>query len=529
MKYILCLAVIFSSSVFAEIKLDASYLKAMLTKKPKDSETQLLLAGYYFSVNALDKSNALFLEVLKNDADNLIAKNLKKRWLLAKESSGFSRELSRNHLHNTLGFQKVDGGSTHFLSEFTRKYPDNNTAHLFVAQQFASDKQVDLAIKTLQSIQKKTPEVQFFLATYQIFSGKHLKQAQRTLKSTLNQTALMEESPHADVLVNEIPLLLAKTYLWQGDKVAAQKILSPLLKIDPTDSISQAVYFRKAQAIHLALKSQSDELLMALYKEDLEANPANTQILLQLARFYEKEGISKNALRYYKDYLSIKKADPSVEKSMGLLYLAQKKYEQGFRFLKRHAYRQHTEESLFMLAEQYHKKGFNQESLMVIKKLLAYYPKADIANQLKETVMTAPLAIRNKYLIVASKAYQKEDYNKAVPFYERYLERYANDGYIRNRYAFSLGKIGRYLEAIDEFSKVIQIKPEDLNAQYYYAYNLEKLAEYKLAKAMYIQIVKKTGGIVSASLDKPSNENKAYAKLNKLAGYRLEIIEQINI
>ena len=211
------------------------------------------------------------------------------------------------------------------------------------------------------------------------------------------------------------------------------------------------------------------------------------------------------ALEYYERYLSNKRIDTAVEQSVGLLYLTQKKYTLGFKYLKRYAYRKHTEESLLMLAKHYHWSGFNQEALGIIKKLTAYYPKSSGAKRLKEAVMASPLSPRDKYLIAANRAYQKGEYERATPLFQKYLERYADDSYIRNRYAYALGKIEKHTEAIGEFAKVLQIKPMDLNTQYYYAYNLEKLKRYQLAKAMYIQIIKSTRKSANKSFIKFTN------------------------
>lgn len=400
------------------------------------------------------------------------------------------------------------------LLKFIKEHPKNDEVKLFSAKQFASDQQMDSAINMLKSFEKQTPEPQFLLAKYLSWNSSNTEEAQTILKDLLGKAELNHDSAYTDVIVSNATLLLGNTYLWQGNRLKAQKILAPLVKKEPFNDAAKEAY--------LLAKNKYDPLIDR-YEKQLKKDANNAQVILRLANLYEVAKYNGKALQYYERYRTIQRTDPRVEKAMGLLYLSQKKYDLGFKFLKRHAYREHTEKSLLNLANNYHWNSFNEDALEVIGKLQAYYPRSREAIKLKEKVLKGLLAGRNQNLIVANKEYQENNFKEVVPLYQKYLSRYPNDYFVRHRYAYALGQLGSYSKAVKEFSMVVQAKPNDLSIQYHYAYNLEQSENYQQAKDIYTRIVEKTKEAVTRA---PINKKNTNAKLNELASLRLDVLEK---
>ncbi|MCK5828701.1 MAG: hypothetical protein KAH20_00170 [Methylococcales bacterium] len=399
------------------------------------------------------------------------------------------------------------------LYKFIKEYPKNDEVKLFFAKQFASNQQVDSAIKMLRSFEQQTPESQFLLAKYLSWKGGSTEEAQTILNKLVSQVEVNNDFAYTDDFVRDVSLLLGNTYLWQGDKLNAQKILAPLAKEYPSNMAVQEAYM---------LAKNKYNPLIDQYEQQLKGDSNNAQVILRLANLYEAAKFNSKALQYYERYRRIKRTDIKVEKAMGLLYLTQKKFDLGFKFLKRYAYRLHTEKSLMNLANNYHWNGFNENSLEVIKKLQAYYPNSTKAVKLKEKVLKAPLAGRDQNLIVANKKYKERNFREAAHLYHKYLNQYSNDYYIRHRYAYALGQIGSYSKAVKEFSRVVRAKPNDLNIQYHYAYNLEQSEKYQQAKKIYTHIINKTKAATKLS----GNKKNSKAKLNELARKRLDVLEK---
>ena len=691
MKLLLLFALLFTTSVIAEITLDTEYLEEIIKKHPDDNETRVLLASYYLKIGELSKSEILINETLNQDKNNKIALNLQKKWLVAKKYEELVSQLNISNLDDSqavdaaikkqfqeknidslsmlfsllekrkielsqesqiiyatvlvekqehekaldiidlipnqtdqrlqhllataclatndmecavnslqalfdtsgeldLGLKltdallqqgriidarkvletlkkdhknepkvvklsyKINGlfderakkaekiylekpteanlkafSSTLFnkgnnekayliLLNFIKLNPKNEDVKLFTAKRYAFNRQYYSAISLLQSIDKQTPENQLLLAKYISWSGQKPEKVQTILKDLLKQAKETKDPVYTKSIINDATLFLANTYLWQGNKAKAQQTLKPLAKSEPSNSAIQEAYM-------LANKQYSP--LIDQYEKQLKDKPKDSELILQLANLHQSAKNNRKALQYYERYQKIQPLDTKVEKAMGLLYLTQKKYDQGFRLLKRNAYRSHTEKSLLNLANNYHWNGFNVDALEVIEKLEAYYPGSLAAEKLRKKVIRAPLDGRNSQLMAANKAYKKEDYKKAVPLFKRYLRQYPNDFFIRQKYAFALGRTGSYTKSANEFALLSRVKPDDLNLQYHYAYNLEQSDNSQKAEEIYKKIINVTNqDAVKAKKNSTASKDKnPRAKLNELASARLEILE----
>ncbi len=419
---------------------------------------------------------------------------------------------------NTLFYKGNNEKAYFILLKFIKQNPNNEAVKLFTAKRYASNRQYHSAISLLQSISKKTPENQLLLAKYISWSGQKPEKAQIILKDLLKQAQQTKDPAYTKDIVNDATLFLANTYLWKGNKSKAQQTLNALAKSEPSNNAIQEAYM-------LASKQYSP--LIDRYEQQLKNKPKDSKLILRLANLYQSAKQNKKALQFYERYHKIQPLDTKVEKAMGLLYLTQKKYDQGFRLLKRNAYRSHTKKLLLNLANNYHWNGFNADALEVIDKLEAYYPGSLAAKELRKKVIKAPLDGRNSQLVIANKAYKKENYKETLPLFKRYLRQYPNDYFVRQRYAFALGRTGSYTKSANEFALLTRAKPDDLNVQYHYAYNLELSDNALKAEEIYKNIIYKTNEAAEkAKTQSTDNKDKdPKAKLNELANARLAILE----
>lgn len=419
---------------------------------------------------------------------------------------------------NTLFYKGNNEKSYLILLKFIKQNPNNQAVKLFTAKRYASNRQYHSAISLLQSIGKKKPENQLLLAKYISWSGQKPEKTQIILKDLLKQAKQTKDPAYTKNIINDATLFLANTYLWKGNKAKAEQTLKPLAKSEPSNSEIQEAYM-------LASKQYSP--LIDRYEKQLKDKPKDSDLILRLANLYQSVKQNRKALQYYERYQKIQPLDTKVEKAMGLLYLTQKKYDQGFRLLKRNAYRSHTEKLLLNLANNYHWNGFNVDALEVIDKLEAYYPGSLATKELRKKMIKAPLDGRNSQLVIANKAYKKENYKETLPLFKRYLRQYPNDYFVRQRYAFALGRTDSYTKSANEFALLARAKPDDLNVQYHYAYNLELSDNSLKAEEIYKNIIYKTNEAAEKAKTQSTNskDKDPKAKLNKLASARLAILE----
>ncbi len=403
------------------------------------------------------------------------------------------------------------------LLNFIKQNPENDNVKLFTSKRYAFYREYHSAISLLQSIDKQTPENQLLLAKYVSWSGQQPEQTQLILKNLLKQAKETKDPAYTQSIINDATLFLANTYLWSGAKANALKILKPLAEKEPSNNAVQEAYM---------LANNQYSPLIDQYEKQLQDNPKDSQLVLRLANLHQSAKHNRKALQYYERYRKMKPFDTKVEKAMGLLYLTQKKYDQGFKLLKRNAYRLHTEELLINLANNYHWNGFNVEALKVIEKLEAYYPDSLVATELRQKVIKAPLDGRNSQLIAANKAYKNSDFKSTVPLFKRYLRKYPNDYFVRQRYAYALGQTGSYTNAAKEFALIAKAKPDDMNVQYHYAYNLELSDNEQQAEEIYKKILNETNHAASKAKTNSTSNKDPKAKLNELVGLRLDVIEK---
>lgn len=490
-----------------------------------DLEIGLQLADTLIQQGRILDAKKVSAEITKNNVNNPKAITLSKRVaglfeqrvdIAKKKYQGNTTITHVKELTQSLMQSGDKEKASAVLLQFIKEHPENDEIKLFSAKQLASEKKLDEAISMLQSIKQQSPESQVLLAKYLAWTGDNAEKAQTILKKVLAQAKLNKDSAYSGAVISDATLLLGNTYLWQGKKLKAQKILAPLVKNEPAN--------REAKEAYLLAKNKYDPLIDR-YEKQLNSDPDNAQVILRLANLYEVSKYNAKALKYYERYRTIHRTDIKVEKAMGLLYLTQKKYDLGFKFLKRHAYREHSKKSLLNLANNYHWNGFNEKSLEVIRKLQAYYPNSSQAAKLKEKVLNGPLAGRDKSLVSGNKAYQASNFKVAVPLYKKYLNSYPADYFVRHKYAYALGQIGSYSNAVKEFFKITQARPDDLNIQYHYAFNLEQSEKQQKAKEIYNSIIEKTkkASRLNAFSDK---EKVANAKLSELASARLDILEK---
>ena len=488
-------------------------LHRLFNASPKDLKLGLQLSDALIHQGRIIDAQSISNIINKKHATHPKAINLSKRITslfatrVATSKKSYQESTSEKNVKNLAEslLNKGDKKAAYSeLHQFIKKHPKNDDIKVFTAQRYALNQQYNLAIKLLQTISKKTPKSQLLLAKYIAWSSKQTERVQTILNNLLTQKNTTDHT-----IINDATLLLGNTYLWQGNKSKAKEILKPLAQQEPSNSVIQEAYLMANNEFNPLIKK---------YEHQLKKEPKNKKVILRLANLYEAAKLNTKALNYYERYRKLKPTEIKLDKTMGLLYLTQKKYDLGFKYLKRDAYRQHTEESLLSLANNYHWNGFNFEALEVISKLQAYYPHSKKAITLKTRVSKAPLNSRNKKLILANKEYKNNNFKQSIPFFKQYLIRYPSDLYTRFRYAYALGQSGSYTKATKEFSKLVATTPNNLKTQYHYAYSLERSDNTQLAKEIYSSIVEK----ISSAKAAPDDQ----IKLSELADVRLAAIEK---
>ncbi len=394
------------------------------------------------------------------------------------------------------------------LDAYIKKNPHDDEIKFFAANQYAINKEYSLAIKILKSLDKKTPSSQLVLAKYMAWSGKESKEAKTILVDLLKQPKNTTASDTSKIS-QEASLLLANMYLWEGEKNKASAVLEPIVQSGAeNDEIAEAYL----------LATNKNNVLIEKYKLKLQKDKNNAPLILKIARLYQSMKKSKKALKYFEQYISINPDDISVDNEVGLLYLSQKKYTSGFKFIKRHADKVNTEKSLLNLANHYYWNGFNKKSLTIAKKVKSQYPHSKKARLLISKLEGVPLDAKNKNFSKAIKHYDKKEFKAAIPFFREYLKQYSNDSFTRFKYAYSYEKVGGYTKAIREFKTILRARPNDLKVQYFLAYNLELVDKKQKAKGIYSKIIGKE--------NKYKKITKSDSKFKKLASERLAFIEK---
>lgn len=400
------------------------------------------------------------------------------------------------------------------LKTYINNNPDDDEVKLFSANQYAFSKKYSVAIKILKSLNKQTPRSQLLQAKYAVWSGKKTKEARGILVDLLNKfNKEGYSSLYTPKTINESSLLLANIYLWGGHKNKASKVLEPIVNLGNSSDEIQEAYL---------LATNKNNILIEIYKNKLKGDKNNAQLVLKLARLHQSVKHKKKALQYFEQYIEINPEDVSIENEVGLLYISQKKYKKGFKLLKSQAYRLNTKKSLLNLANNYYWNGFNVDSLKTVYKIKRQYPRSKKVISLMSKLEKEPLNRRDKNLTQATYYYDKGKFDKAIPFFGAYLKIYDKDYFIRFKYGYSFSKIGSYTKSVNEFRLVSKSINDNLNNQYFLAYNLELIHEEKEAKGIYIQII-----------DKINNKELAFggikesdSKLKKLSSDRIAIIDK---
>ena len=88
-----------------------------------------------------------------------------------------------------------------------------------------------------------------------------------------------------------------------------------------------------------------------------------------------------------------------------------------------------------------------------------------------------PIGDASDYLILGNAEYEKENYPKAIEYYEKALKINPNHAYTLNNKGIALGKLKKHDEAIKCFDKAIEIKPDFAGAWTNKGIALDKLGQ----------------------------------------------------
>lgn len=294
--------------------------------------------------------------------------------------------------------------------------------------------------------------------------------------------ALVKESSDTGVK-DQSQLMLGYLRLWRNQKQEALTYLEPLLQRDTPDINRKELEEAVAQA-------RGDmSALIAQAQTRLAEAPGDTDALLKLAQYQEKQGAAAQAISYYSSYLALVPDDSSARLALGRLYLKQRDYENGFIHLERYGFQLYTDESLMVLARNYHWAARDADAQRVLKALLTKSPQHKEAQVLSRQLVQrgggrsgGNMPADPQALKQADQRYFAQDYGAAVEHYRAYLQRYSAPPDVHERYAFALEQLGYNTEAASEYYIVTRGGNSSFDTRFHYAFNLSRSGNYRAAR-----------------------------------------------
>ncbi|MGB0465992.1 MAG: tetratricopeptide repeat protein [Pontibacterium sp.] len=367
------------------------------------------------------------------------------------------------------------------LDKHLSSQPHDDKTALLAAKYYAWNAQYGPAINHLNSLKNPDAESQLLLGKVLAWGGQ-LKKSQALFES------LSDSEPGESVQLQS-QMMLGYIHLWSGNRAEATKYFEPLLTKKSPHLDNQKIREAMLQA-----QKKFDPLIESTLKS-IAQNPNQPELLLQIARYYQLNGETDQAIQFYNRYLKAAPKDSAARLDLGRLYVKKRQYKPAFIHLERYAYQLYTADSLLILAKNYHWAGQAQNSLRVLESLLTHSPGHAEALKLKQRLKKQqPVAIkqgkkgRSAALKAADKLYLKQDYKAVIPVYRAHLAKEPQDMHTHLRYAFALAQTGNHSTAASEYYIVTQSKLNSPDTQFHYGFNLARSGNYREAIKVFKRI-----------------------------------------
>ena len=519
----------------------ANYLERALYEDPQNPDAHLKLARVYEKMGNADKAaNAYNFALSKSNENQDILNSLENIW-----KQKIYNDPNNFEAHANLGaiYQKI-GNIAGALEEYKtaeRLNPSSVVTRLNLGTLFQQEKQYETAIEAYDSILKLYPN---HMSAY-YYKAQCLKALGMHDAAVQNYKLALSLDPDNKNIQDELFELYKKDMT--PDEML--KYLYNEVQNSPNDPAKLYEY-----AYQLHKNNKLDDAII-YYKKSVQLDPANLNAYINLSLAYKQKSqidnamsVLKNAKTKFPNNEQVKKQYAQLEEeAKSLLYsnasklYSQKKYKDALDLYKKispqtvesltaqgaccqllnsyksaiTAYTKALElepknaDVMYYLAQSYVNDDNNEQAMIYVKKSLELKPNNPDAKELLKYLNDH---YRNNILAQAVSLYEKKDFAKAFPLFEKVLLLNPNESTAYYYCALIYDEQKKYWPAIESYKKALLADPNMYIALYSIAVDYDNLARYSQAYNYY---KKYTDAVVE------ENEYTKYAKtrLSELKSY----------